>query len=97
MIVLFVIAESNPEVFVELISMEVIRYHRVFGLYDQLKKFLMTSEEIKEELMKDKSVEESPAKVKWAYDYLLNCIKNLEKEALKPYDAANKEGENSQT
>ncbi|XP_046843671.1 interferon-inducible GTPase 1-like [Xenia sp. Carnegie-2017] len=127
MIVLFVIAESNPEVFVELISMEVIRYHRVFGLYDQLKKNLVTSEEIdelchkeeehekkirrkidetiqkkkseeiKEELMKDKSVVESPAKVKWAYDYLLNCIKSLEMEALKPYDAANKEGENSQT
>ncbi|XP_046843669.1 uncharacterized protein LOC124437782 isoform X2 [Xenia sp. Carnegie-2017] len=126
-IVLFVIAVSNPEVFVELISMEVIRYHRVFGFYDQLKKSLVTSEEIdelchkeeehekkirrkidekiqkkkseeiKEELMKDKSVEESPAKVKWAYDYLLNCMKNLEIEALKPYDAANKEGENSQT
>ncbi|XP_046843727.1 uncharacterized protein LOC124437838 [Xenia sp. Carnegie-2017] len=125
-IVLFVIAESNPKDFVELISLEVIRYHRVFGLYDQLKKSLMTSEEIdelchkeehekkirrkidekiqkkkseeiKEELMKDKSVEESPAKVNWAYDYLLNCIKSLEKEALKPYDAANKQGENSQT
>ena len=76
MIVLLKIAESDPKVFVELISKEVIRYHRMFGLYEQLIKRLMkpeeldqkNSKEIDDELHKklhkeiDEDLRESPAK-----------------------------------
>ena len=85
-IVLFVIAESKPEDFVELIWKEVDRYHQNFGLQDHLKSKDQFREEIKK-LMKENGVSESPAKVGWAYDYLTKCITTLEDEALKTYNA----------
>lgn len=94
-IVLLMVAESEPVVFVELISKEIIRYHHVFGFHDQMKSDEHICEEINEVVLKVESIRDSPAKVQWAYDYLIKCINSLENKALEIYNATVKDGDNS--
>ena len=92
---LLMIAVSQPSVFVKLISKEVIRYHRVFGLHNKLKSKEQVIKELHEVVLKEHLVRDSSAKLQWAYDYLLKCIKNLEDEALNVYNSTVRDGDNS--
>ncbi|XP_046843716.1 T-cell-specific guanine nucleotide triphosphate-binding protein 2-like [Xenia sp. Carnegie-2017] len=86
-IVLLMIVESEPEVFKNLILQEVIRYHGVFVQPGKKEKDLLKSKHLKEieqKLKKERSfgnsiesIGDSPAKVQWAYNYLIDCINNL--------------------
>ena len=60
---LLMIAVSEPSVFVKLISKEVIRYHRVFGLHNMLKSKEQVIKQFNEVVSKEDLVRDSSDKV----------------------------------